>query len=74
MDTLTGIGRFLIILGLFVVGIGLLLTFGAKIPWIGRLPGDIYIKRDNFIFYFPITTSILVSILLTLLLYLFSRR
>lgn len=74
MDTLTGIGRFLIILGLFVVGIGLLLTFGAKIPWIGRLPGDIYIKRDNLIFYFPITTSILVSILLTLLLYLFFRR
>lgn len=74
MDTLTGIGRFLIILGLFVVGIGLLLTFGVKIPWIGRLPGDIYIKRDNFILYFPIATSILVSILLTLLLYLFFRR
>jgi len=74
MDTLTGIGRFLIILGVFIVVLGLLLTFGAKIPWIGRLPGDIYIKKENFIFYFPIMTSILISILLTILLYLFSRR
>ncbi|MBI5560180.1 MAG: DUF2905 domain-containing protein [Deltaproteobacteria bacterium] len=67
-------GKFLIIIGLIIVIIGLILTFGPKIPYIGRLPGDIYYKKDNFVFYFPLATSIIVSIILSLILYLFFRR
>ncbi|WP_279384257.1 DUF2905 domain-containing protein [Geotalea toluenoxydans] len=48
-------------------------SFAGKIPWLGRLPGDIYIKRENFSFYFPLATSILVSLLLSLILWLFRR-
>lgn len=68
------IAKFLIILGLVVTSIGLLLLIFQKIPYIGRLPGDIYIKKDNFVFYFPIATSIIVSILLTIILNLIFRR
>jgi hypothetical protein len=46
----------------------------GKIPWLGRLPGDIYVERRNFTFVFPLTTSILISVILSLMLYLFSRR
>ena len=60
-------GRVLVIFGLVAVVAGLLLIFGPKIPWLGRLPGDIVIKRENFSFYFPLTTCLLVSLLLTLL-------
>ncbi len=56
-------------------GIFLLLgTVAGKVPWIGRLPGDIYIRRGNWSFYFPLATSILLSIILTLILSLFGRR
>ncbi|RLB05236.1 MAG: DUF2905 domain-containing protein [Deltaproteobacteria bacterium] len=68
-----GLGRILIMFGVLMVGIGLLLMLGEKIPWIGRLPGDIYIRRDKFSFYFPITTCIIISILLTLLFALFRK-
>ena len=64
-------GRLLIILGLVIVGVGLLMSFGVPI---GRLPGDITYRRGNFSFYFPLTTSILASILLTLLMMFLSRR
>lgn len=70
---MSGLGRALIFLGLVIVGIGILLTLVGKVPWIGRLPGDIYIKRDHFTFYFPIATSILISVVLSLLFYLFRR-
>jgi hypothetical protein len=63
-------GKLLVIAGLLVAGIGLLIMVGVPI---GRLPGDIAIKRGNFTFYFPIVTSIVLSILLTLLL-MFLRR
>ncbi|MBM4324037.1 MAG: DUF2905 domain-containing protein [Deltaproteobacteria bacterium] len=52
---------------------GLLLMAGDKIPWIGKLPGDILIKKEKFTFYFPLTTSILISIILTLLFTLFRK-
>ena len=68
-----GLGRALIFLGLIIAAVGLLLTFAGRVPWLGRLPGDIYIKRDNFTFYFPLATSILVSVLLTLIFWLFRR-
>jgi len=52
---------------------GAVMTLGGRLPWLGRLPGDIAIERENFRFYFPIGTSILVSILLTLIVWLFRR-
>jgi len=67
------LGKMLILLGVFIILIGLLLLIGEKIPWIGRLPGDIIIRKKNFTFYFPIVTSILISILLTLLFTLFRK-
>lgn len=68
-----GLGRLLVIMGLFLILFGLLLTFSDKIPYIGKLPGDIHIKKERFSFYFPITTSILISILLTLFFSIFRR-
>jgi hypothetical protein len=67
------LGKLLILLGVFVILIGLLLLVGEKIPWVGRLPGDIIIRKKNFTFYFPIATSILISIILTLLFTLFRK-
>jgi uncharacterized membrane protein YkgB len=63
----------LILLGVFIILIGLFLLIGEKIPWIGRLPGDIIIRKKNFTFFFPIVTSILISIILTLLFTLFRK-
>jgi hypothetical protein len=68
------IGKTLIIFGIILIGLGVLLNFMQKIPFIGKLPGDIYIQKKNFTFYFPITTSILISILLSLIFWLWSRR
>jgi hypothetical protein len=65
------VGRLLIIIGLLIAGAGLLITLGLPI---GRLPGDITIRRGNFTFYFPLATSIVASIVLTLLFMLFTRR
>ena len=67
-------GRLLVIVGLVVVAAGLLFMLAGRVPWLGRLPGDIYIQRGNFSFYFPVVTSLVVSVLLTLLFWLFSRR
>ena len=70
------VGRWILTLGLFLVGIGLLMMlverFAVLRPW--RLPGDIVYRRKNFVFYFPLGTCLLVSILLTLLLALFRKR
>jgi len=68
------IGRFIVIIGIALVAIGGLLMLSGKIPWLGRLPGDIIIQRKNFTFYFPIATSILLSIIITLILWLIGRR
>lgn len=61
------LGKFLIVFGVIIVAVGLLLLAAPKIPWLGRLPGDILIKKKNFTLYFPITTSIVLSIILTVL-------
>ncbi len=66
-------GKFLVVVGLVVVLLGVLLMFFDKIPFLGKLPGDISIKRENFRFYFPITTSIILSVVISLLLWLFSQ-
>ena len=63
-------GKLLVYLGLGIAGLGLLIMLGLPI---GRLPGDIYVKRDGFSFYFPLTTSIILSIVLTLVLAFFRR-
>jgi Protein of unknown function (DUF2905) len=64
-------GRTLIILGLLIAGVGVLISVGVPI---GRLPGDFTIRRGNFSFYFPLTTSIIASILVTLIMMFFGRR
>jgi hypothetical protein len=70
-----GIGRTLILLGAALVVIGLLLTLGDKLPFkFGRLPGDIEIRGKNSVFYFPVVTCILLSVVLSLVMWLFGRR
>ena len=64
------LGKFLVIIGLVIAGVGLLVMLGVPV---GRLPGDVTVKRGNFTFYFPLATSIVASILLTLLLSLLRR-
>ena len=67
------LARILILLGALLIVIGLVLLGLQKLPFAGRLPGDIVIKRENFTFYFPLATSIIVSILISLILYLISK-
>jgi fumarate reductase subunit D len=69
-----GLGRTLIILGVVVLVAGLLVTVVGRFPPLGRLPGDIVVRRSNFTFYFPIVTSIVLSVLLTLVMWFFQRR
>jgi len=71
---LESFGKLLILFGVILAAVGGLMLFIGNVPYIGRLPGDIYVQRKNFSFYFPLTTSILLSIVLTLLFSLFSRR
>ncbi|HOK56998.1 MAG TPA: DUF2905 domain-containing protein [bacterium] len=66
-------GKILIVIGLLIFLVGYVIYKGIKIP-IGRLPGDIFIKRENFVFYFPIVSSILISIILTIIFSLLWRR
>ena len=68
------LGKLLILLGVFIILVGVFLLIGDRIPWLGRLPGDIIIKKKNFTFYFPLATSILISIILTLIFTFLSRK
>jgi len=68
------LGRALIVLGVVVVVLGVVLVLFDRVPWIGRLPGDIHVRRGNWTFYFPLGTSILLSLILTLVLWLIGRR
>jgi Protein of unknown function (DUF2905) len=70
-----GVGRTLIVIGLVIVAVGLIMTLGDKLPIkLGRLPGDIVIRGKNSVFYFPIVTSVLLSAILTLVMWLFHRH
>ncbi len=70
----TVIGKILIVIGIILVIAGLLIFFKVKIPWLGRLPGDIRIEKDGFRLYIPITTCIIISIIITLILLLLKKR
>lgn len=70
---MTGIGKTLILVGLIVALLGVALLLSDKVPWLGRLPGDINIKRGNFTFYFPLVTCIILSIVISLLLHFFRK-
>ncbi len=66
--------KMLIVVGVVLIIVGGLFLLAPKLPFLGRLPGDIAVRRGNWSFYFPLTTSILLSLLLTLLFTLFGRR
>jgi hypothetical protein len=68
------IGKLLVALGIVLVVVGALVLLSGKLPFLGRLPGDIHVQRGNWSFYFPLTTSILISVILTLVLSFLSRR
>jgi hypothetical protein len=67
-------GRILVLIGAVLLVVGLLVMFADRVPFLGKLPGDVVVRKKNFTFYFPIVTSILVSLVLTLVLSLWSRR
>ena len=66
-------GKLLIIAGFVCILVGVFIIYAPKLPFLGKLPGDIKIEKENFKFYFPLTTSILLSILISLLIYLYQR-
>jgi len=70
---MTELGKILMVCGGLMLVVGMLLTWSGKIPWLGRLPGDILIQRDNFSFYVPLATCLLLSGVLSLLLALLRR-
>jgi hypothetical protein len=72
---MSNLGKFLIVAGsvLVILGLGLVVFSRFKIPFLGRLPGDILVQKKNFTFYFPLATSIIVSAILSLVLYLISK-
>ena len=71
---MTEMGKSLIFLGIMIIIVGILLLFSDRLPFnLGKLPGDLSVKKENFSFYFPITTSIIISIVLSVLFYLFGR-
>lgn len=73
MHSFEGLGKGLILLGLILIVVGGVLLLWPKIPWIGKLPGDIFFKGEKVTFYFPIATCIVISIILTILFSLFRR-
>ena len=68
MEGFSGLGKVMILMGIFLIIFGLIVIGVGKLPYLGKLPGDIYIRKGNFTFYFPLATSILISLILTVLL------
>ncbi len=73
MQEFSALGKILIAGGIIMIAAGAALLFWNKIPFLGKLPGDIIIRKENFTFYFPIVTSIVLSLLISLVLYLFRK-
>ncbi len=74
MESLQGFGKFLVIAGIVIIVLGLALWFFDKIPFFGRLPGDITIQRGGFTLFIPITTMLLLSLIITILINILTRR
>ncbi|NIR49827.1 DUF2905 domain-containing protein [candidate division KSB1 bacterium] len=74
MFSFESFGKLFIFLGIFLVAVGLIFVFFKHIPFLGKLPGDILIQKKNFTFYFPLTTSILISIIISIIFYFLGRR
>jgi hypothetical protein len=70
---MAGFGKALIYLGILAVVVGVIFLLGGKIPWLGHLPGDLTIEREGYTFYFPLTTCVLISVIISLVLYFFKR-
>ena len=70
---MAGLGKTLIYLGIVIVVAGVLVSVSDRLPWLGHLPGDIHIERERFSFHFPLTTCIVVSIVVSLVAYLLKR-
>jgi hypothetical protein len=66
-------GKLLILVGIVLIGVGLLLTQAGKLPWLGKLPGDIYYKSDQVTVYFPLATCLVISVLVSLVFWLLRR-
>ena len=66
-------GKTLIFFGLLLLIVGVILSLAGKLPWLGNLPGDLSIQRGRFTFYFPITTCLIVSLVVSFVLYFFRR-
>ena len=71
--SMAGLGKTLIILGIVLVFAGVLVSLSDRLPWVGHLPGDIHIERERFSFHFPLTTCIIISIVISLVAYLLKR-
>ncbi|HAX62099.1 MAG TPA: DUF2905 domain-containing protein [Elusimicrobia bacterium] len=71
---MTYLGKILIVVGILLILLGIIFIFGIKIPYLGKLPGDIFIKKENLAFYFPFTTSIIISILISIILWLITKK
>jgi uncharacterized membrane protein YidH (DUF202 family) len=71
---MSSFGKTLIILGMFLIVFGVLFLFGGKLSWLGRLPGDVYMQKKGFSLYFPIMTSLVVSVVLSVIFMLLRRR
>ena len=74
MSGVHDIGRMLVVFGLLIALVGVALVLVGRVSWLGRLPGDIHIQRGNWTFYFPLATSLLLSVVLTLILWILGRR
>ncbi len=71
---MAGSGKTLIFVGLLLAIVGFVFIYGNKIPFIGRLPGDIAVERKNYSFYFPVSTCIAISVIISFILWFFSKR
>jgi tellurite resistance protein TehA-like permease len=71
---MSDLGRMLIVMGIVILVVGVVLLLAGRVSGVGRLPGDIYVERAHWTFYFPLGTSIVLSLLLTLVLWLIGRR
>jgi hypothetical protein len=72
-QNMSELGKMLIVFGVIMAVVGAVLVFGPKIPWLGKLPGDFTYRGERFTFYFPLATCVLLSVILSLILYLFRR-